>query len=131
MAENKITSKFLDKRDEAISKLKKGKELSETVFEMAIEKEKTNLLNSYVTIYEKAQQKAEQMENEIQKLRTGKKTFEEDKDGKLVEKRTFDEQAVQRLKKAEEQLKNLYATIDAAGFDGGHDNWMKLEKLTK
>ncbi len=131
MATNKLESKFLNKRNEEIAKLKKGKELSDTVFEMAIDKEKSALLTKYVEIYEKAQQKAEQLENERQKLSVGKKIFEEDKEGNLVEKRTFDEQAVQRSTKLNEQLKNLYEAIDKAGFEGGYDNWLKLEKLAK
>lgn len=125
------TKSHIQKREETLKQIRSNNELSTKVFETSIEKEKSKLLNSYLQAYEKALTKIETLENEKLKLNTGKKTFEKDKDGNLVEKQLFDEQAVQRIKKVEEQLKQLNQALDNAMEKGNFELWEKLEKLSK
>lgn len=128
---NKVVSTHLEERKKALNEIKSNNELSTKVFESSIEKEKTELLNKYLKIYEKALSKTEELENEKTKLNRGKKTYEKDEKGELVEKSVFDEQAVQRLKKIDEQLKNLYSGIDKAMAEGSYGLWENLDKLSK
>jgi len=131
MSETAIISKHLEEKKQKIKELKGGKDLSVKVFENILEQEKTALLNDYLETYKKAIVKAESLENERAKLESGKKTFEKDSKGEFVEKRTFDEQTVQKMVKVKAQLKSLYEAIDKAMLVGNFDNWKKLENLSK
>lgn len=118
----------LEARAKALEDIKENGDLSVTVFNRAMEKEKEKLLAEYEETYEKAIAKIESLEVERNKLNVGKKSFEKDKKGDLVEKITYDEQTVQKLKKVSEQLNRLVESIDKAMIEGGFKNWQNLKK---
>jgi len=132
MAENTIiTSRHIIKRDEEFKKMVEGNSLSTTVFNTTMEREKEAIIKKYIETYGKAIEEAEVLEAEKSKLKVGKKSFEQDKDGKFIEKQIFDEQAVQRIRKVTSTLETLYKAIDKTMEIGGKENWDNLAKLVK
>ena len=134
MAEEKKVvagSEHLKERKERLAQLKKGNELSTIVFNTNVEKEKEKILESYLNIYEKALEKVEALEAEKKKLLVGKKSFEKDDKGELIEKESFDEQAVRQTQKVSERLTKLNEAIDKAMLVGDFEYWEKLKNLIK
>jgi len=129
--ENSYVSEHLKKREEVLSALKKGNELSTTVFNTVTEQEKEKILQGYLKTYEKAIEKVEQLEAEKSKLSSGKKSYEKDEKGEFVSKQTFDEQTVQQLRKTTTALINLHKALDKAMIVGDSEHWDSLAKLVK
>lgn len=125
------SSKHLEAKKKAVEDLKEGNAISNEIFEAVIDKEKEKILTEYTDIYEKAIAKIESLETEKLKLKKGKKTYSKNEKGEFVEQEVFDESQVQKMKKVNAQLNNIYKALDETMLKGGPKTWQELAKATR